>query len=242
MYTGTCTSTFSCWLEVPFCSQFSCGRHSTLQCPEGGKRWIHIALRFHAFSQSKEFEESWDYRARLFLAWKPLSECVCETQRGNGPWPISGVHDRANTVLLQAVTDHRRFGLSPCGARHWETTVRDGLRRQHFPKLSEYTDFAAAFCIKRWVKSFPSKRKQNQDGFEKIAFSLCRLACMIFMSSSPSCWVEAVFSHADTSLHGDSRNHVFPSRSSTKAGVHILCTCSCLLNWSTPLCFTEDLL
>lgn len=60
----------------------------------------------------------------------------------------------------------------------------------------------------------------------------CVLAYMLFISSIPSRLVEVVFSHTDT-LQGDSRNDVFLSTCSTKAGIRVLCTYSWVLKDST---------
>lgn len=137
------------------------------------------------FPKAKNLRKARTIETCLFMGWKPVSKYVCVRQRENCPWLISGVNGRGSSVLLQTVTDNRPFGLSSSRARHWETIVRERLRLQHFPKLSEYTDFATAFYIKRWAKSIPIKRKQNQDGFEKITFSLCMLAHALLISSIP---------------------------------------------------------
>lgn len=119
------------------------------------------------FPKAKNLRNARTIEPCLFMGWKPVPKATCVRQRENCPWLISSVNDRGSSVLLKTVTDNRPFGLSSSRARHPETIVRERLRLQHFPKLSEYTDFATAFCIKRWVKSIPIKRKQNQDGFEK---------------------------------------------------------------------------
>lgn len=97
-------------------------------------------------------------------------------------WQWQGKHCSATTL-----TENRSSSLSSFGARRRETTVREGLGLQSFPKLSGYTNFAPAFCVKSWVKAIPIKRKQNRDGFEKTMFSLCLLAHVLLMSSIPSC-------------------------------------------------------
>lgn len=90
-------STLSCCLEFPFCGYFSCERHSTPQCPEGGKLSIRIALRFPWFPQSKEFEESWDYRALFVRGLKACGQVdACEAE---GELPVTDERWQWNSVL-----------------------------------------------------------------------------------------------------------------------------------------------
>lgn len=65
---------------------------------------------------------------------------VCERGR------TARVSGRRNNVLLQAVTDISDSVCHPPG-QGTEAIVRDRLRLQHFPRFSEYTDFATLLCL-----------------------------------------------------------------------------------------------
>lgn len=95
----------------------------------------------------------------LFVGWKPVSKCMCVRQRENCLWLMSGGSD-SRTVFC---TQKSPFCLSPSRTRHWETTLREGLRLQHFPRLSEYIDFATTFCS----GSFLSKENKTKMVFRK---------------------------------------------------------------------------
>lgn len=129
---------------------------SAVQCPEGGKLSMRIDLCFYLFPHSRG--KLGLREAGALMEWMAYIQ-VCVWERGRA----AHVSGRRNNDLLQAVTDSKLLSLSPSRARHWEAIVRERRRLQHFPRLSEYTDFASVLhALKCESNASLSKESKTQ--------------------------------------------------------------------------------